>query len=134
MVTRGEVSDVRDPFPGAQAQDGLDVRDVSLRRWSHRVCEVSDVSNSHVVQVQQTPSSCQTGRACEVRDLSNPHVTHVGLTASVPGCSFGRTASQCARFGPNSHARDVSEMQVGHMGKRVYKYAVRCNRPTERAP
>ena len=28
---------------------------------------------------------------------------------------------QCARFGPNSHARDVSEMQVGHMGKRVYK-------------
>ena len=28
---------------------------------------------------------------------------------------------QCARFGPDSHARDVSEMQVGHMGKRVYK-------------
>ena len=104
MVTRGEVSDVRGPFPGAQAQDGLDVRDVLLHRWSHRVCEVREVSNSHVVQVQQTPSSCQTGRACEVRDLSNPHVTHVGRTAvkrgarqerQVPGASvpgLGRTA------------------------------------------
>ena len=96
MVTHGEVSDVRDPFPGAQAQDGLDVRDVSLRRWSHRVCEVREVSKSHVAQVQQTPSSCQTERACEVRDLSNPHVARVGRAAvkrgarqerQVPGAS-----------------------------------------------
>ena len=76
-----EVSDVRGHFPGAQVQHGLDVRDVSLRRWSHRVCEVREVSKSHVAQVQQTPSSCQTGRACEVRDLSNPHVARVGRTA-----------------------------------------------------
>ena len=61
MITRGVVSDVRGPFPGAQAQDGLDVRDVLLRRWSHRVCEVREVSNSHVVQVQHRPAVAKLG-------------------------------------------------------------------------